>query len=449
MRDSPAERVAVLLLHEDYPHELPVYHVSKTPSDAPDAFDRVICVLGAVRDATKEEEAAVVAAAKSLGVRVIGANLGRVAEFTSKIIGALSAHAVCRQLGPALSELLRLAGDAESSIAKLAPARAGGWTWDGKNNRSTVDESSIQPAASSHVGAKPLHLHFVTFLGFPASELTASPLNRESMHPAVAVVVNALWRSRLGSESSGDEAPGPVVPSLTLVFQDGVTLTVTQASLAVAMAAKHQAAPSEYQVLTTLVALLAKQGQWQAQGDLRAAVQHTVEAVAAEARNTGEAAVQVLQLRHASSDGSSDGEQGLSHWAYASDLVPQAEGPFARYVCLLDPPLSPVEVHKAVASVTTAVVTASVVGPCVACSPAVTLALLQHWAYNRRFVPVMEQLWLLAREPFTTTTTMAKKKKKKKKKRDFDDGDEGEASELIQGKKKKKKKEKEKEKERR
>jgi hypothetical protein len=42
---------------------------------------------------TKEEVECVIEAAESLGLHCVGANLGKVAEFTSKIICAMNAHA--------------------------------------------------------------------------------------------------------------------------------------------------------------------------------------------------------------------------------------------------------------------------------------------------------------------------------------------------------------------
>jgi hypothetical protein len=45
----------------------------------------VIFVMGTVRDVTEEEENAFTGACISAGYRVAGCNLGRTAEFTSKV----------------------------------------------------------------------------------------------------------------------------------------------------------------------------------------------------------------------------------------------------------------------------------------------------------------------------------------------------------------------------
>jgi len=521
MRGSPSNRVAVLLLHEDYPHELPVYHLNNRNAEAGNPgsegeFDRVICVIGAVRDATQEEERAVIAAAKQLGIRVIGANLGRVAEFTSKIIASLSAHAACRQLGPSLSELLRLSGecDGASSLVKLPPARAGGWTWDGNSNKMIQDRIPIEakvfvgslppritdgslrklfskygeicrhgqdihmmpPGASGMLCAfvkmantaqataaveainekfkfaeeddhpvtaqtrfeekapkatvgdteakegkvgkasfaphdeddaaskeSQLHLHFVAWLPFPASQLTPDVARRNEMHIAVALVVNALWRSRLGSEAqAGEEAmgKGPVIPELTLVFSDAVFLKVTQHSLAVSMASRHQAAPSEFQVLTTLVALLEERGNRQAStegGGMIGALSRVVEyASKAKGEHKG---LRILQLSHLPSH---EAElPSLSSLSYDTRVVLDPEGLLEgerhRYMCLLETPHTREEVNQVVADTILGgegceIVAASLAGGSMSCSPGATLALVQHWAYNRRFVPAMARL---------------------------------------------------------
>ena len=106
---DPREAV-LLLLHEDFPEELyaaaaasaagPTAVVAgvagvagaegvagaagKESARGPLPVRHVVCVLGAVRDVSAEEEAGLSAAAARLGLRVAGANLGRTAEFTSK-----------------------------------------------------------------------------------------------------------------------------------------------------------------------------------------------------------------------------------------------------------------------------------------------------------------------------------------------------------------------------
>ena len=91
-------RTVVLLLHEDYPHELQVFGPGPEPEPIPgsrhaEEISRVVCVMGAVRDMYEEEERALLQTAASMRIDCVGANLGRTAEFTSKITTALNHHA--------------------------------------------------------------------------------------------------------------------------------------------------------------------------------------------------------------------------------------------------------------------------------------------------------------------------------------------------------------------
>ena len=69
----------LLLLHEDYPCELEVFSPgSGRAGGASHEGDKtqVFCALGCVRDASDMETAAILEAAKSLGIICVGANLG-------------------------------------------------------------------------------------------------------------------------------------------------------------------------------------------------------------------------------------------------------------------------------------------------------------------------------------------------------------------------------------
>jgi hypothetical protein len=87
-----------------------------------------------VRDLTQAEEHAVVAACARQRVRCVGCNLGRTAEFTSKIILAIHGHRMNARLGRAASALAAMS--ANGCLTKQRPARLGGVTWDGKRKRS-------------------------------------------------------------------------------------------------------------------------------------------------------------------------------------------------------------------------------------------------------------------------------------------------------------------------
>ena len=75
-----SEQSYLLLLHEDYPCELEVFSPDTYCKDGTGVDDdghvQVFCALGCVRDASDLETAAILAAAKSLNIVCVGANLG-------------------------------------------------------------------------------------------------------------------------------------------------------------------------------------------------------------------------------------------------------------------------------------------------------------------------------------------------------------------------------------
>lgn len=252
--------------------------------------------MGAVRDALDVEVSALIAAATSLGMRVVGANLGRTAEFTSKIVTALVHHAVAGVLNAAVAALPAvnssrpsgLQADSMKVIHKLAPVRKGGWTWDGKSNKTTSDRKrKYSPEHTDEVGGlesvpqlqKSHHgdhvqgqccMHIAAWLPILPTEVTVEMSQREKLHGLVQLVVTSLWRSRIASEAASDGAQevatgsdmvdsgdaAKVLPALYLIFADGTVARLTQRRLAVAMANQHMAAPSEYQILQMMVQLL-------------------------------------------------------------------------------------------------------------------------------------------------------------------------------------------------
>eukprot|EP01032_Pedospumella_encystans_P016408 gene16408-18724_t len=347
----------LLLLHEDYPHELPVF--SETSIDRTTRGLPVVCAMGAVRDASDEEVCALIEAALSLNMRCVGANLGRTAEFTSKIVAALVSHAREYRLHAAVSALpaittVERGGAASSGVTKLAPQRAGAWSWDGASNKlskenahsisgkrkhSTMEcptasddrkssrSNETNDVSSASAVAVPEstmqhHMHIVAWLHLDVSAVTDDLDQRESMLGLVQLIVTSLWRSRLASEAAheqhaqdgagstekkaqplehGTGAVPKVVPVLHLVFKDGRVATLTQARLAIAMANQHMAAPSEYQVLQTLLACLkdpavlvtlpaASSG---VVGDVSAVLAHVLPA---DLRKSGRKVVRVVEL---------------------------------------------------------------------------------------------------------------------------------------------------------
>ena len=291
--EPTAMSTTLLLLHEDYPEELPIY--SAALADTGQGEHHIICLLGAVRDASDREVSACIAAAALLStpLRVVGCNLGRTAEFTSKVCAGLCMHAVNADLGAAVARLREVdagAGAGAGLLGKLPPRRAGGWTWDGKGNKAgTLSASSTAavaaPAATAPLPASTTHLHTALWLPFTgaqlavlcassstsASRMAAGASDRERVHDLVQAIVCALWRSRLASEGAAEGAAGAaaessfdeVVPTVTLVLKGASTgcvrlVQLSQASVALQLAQAHQAAPAEWQVLQAVARVLAE-----------------------------------------------------------------------------------------------------------------------------------------------------------------------------------------------
>jgi hypothetical protein len=300
--------MCLLLLHEDYPTELPVFGTNTSSSSSEQADIRlVICSMGAVRDMSDLETECLLTAAHRLGVRVVGCNLGRTAEFTSKIVCALVGHCMTGRLAAAVNVLVAsssssssssmrnkkqaLSETAAQSVTKLAPVR--GWTWDGHSTSThspalmtAVTSAAVPTHIQSH--SCPVLIHAVWWADFLMSDVTTNVTQSSRLLPLVQLIVCTLWRSRINNEqqlqstqdpsvdtvatdthSSNKRKHGrctdtdmpahvstPVQSKLSIVFKDGAVFTLDQHTLPAAMAKKHMAAPSEYQVLVTLIELL-------------------------------------------------------------------------------------------------------------------------------------------------------------------------------------------------
>merc|ERR1711988_583481 len=106
----------VLILHEDYSQELPVFGVDSSSPPSSSLFCCTICVLGAVRDMTAMEECALYQACSEMQIDLVGSNLGRVAEFTSKIAITPNGHVMGKQLAKAVQQLEVLNKNCNSNI---------------------------------------------------------------------------------------------------------------------------------------------------------------------------------------------------------------------------------------------------------------------------------------------------------------------------------------------
>ena len=169
--------------------------------------------------------------------------LGPTPEFTSKILTVVAFHHAHHRLGPAVQRMM---------LFQQQQARP----------TTTVSESlssspSFLPTTSttdSYPRRPPPFLHFVCLLPISSDDLSSNLSDRDRvLWGVVRCTVVALWRSRLvGGGGRGD---GAVLCGnrLTFLFQNGAVLTVDQGELVQSMAEQHQAAPSEYQILTALL----------------------------------------------------------------------------------------------------------------------------------------------------------------------------------------------------
>ena len=221
-------RVCVCLLHEDYAAELPVWGRLPPAGDSA-APTHVVFVGGAVRDLTPAEAEAAEAAARARGFAFVGANLGRVPEFSSKVVATLGVHHANGRAVPAVAALVRKASTAASAAAAMA---------------------MLPPAVMRRVRA-PVALRFVLRAPFAAAALNTAPEGREALQPTLRAVVAALWRSRLADEEArrGEHAAAALAACHVLLCFDGDGAALSIGPDFVArLAAAHAAAPSEHQV---------------------------------------------------------------------------------------------------------------------------------------------------------------------------------------------------------
>lgn len=258
------KKVTILLLHEDYPVELPVFghddinNASASSLHSDNDQEVVLCVLGAVRDMSSLENKALLAAAAETGVHCVVANLGRTAEFTSKIIMALSVHALCGRLLPAVRWLESHQSKSTDLLAKAPSTRESGITWDGYQVKKRLENEKN----GKSIGVTPDLFVVVVKLSLASTAVSLDQAARPHLLELVQLVVNTLWKSRMVSSGpdslSGSVAidSGAMVCELFLYFNDGVLLKIDQKTMAKRVEAMHCPAPSEQQILTILVDLL-------------------------------------------------------------------------------------------------------------------------------------------------------------------------------------------------
>ena len=271
-------------LHESSMSELPYWNpYQPTQQDTttlhrhPSASSSSCCVclfLGGVRDMTRVETTNLRTVCQRHEIAVVPVRLGPVAEFTSKILTLVAFHESQGMLGPALQTLV-----IQQQQQQQQPTNAS--TTKRKRVRPETTQLVAQDASD---GSRPLSshttitsplggqvLHVILLVPLDSSQVTTDLESRSRLlWSLVRCIVTGLWRSRLVATQSSPTTLASddlVEPSksgaamlqvkLTLVFHDKVVLTLDQKSLVQSMAEKHQAAPSEYQILNVLQERLA------------------------------------------------------------------------------------------------------------------------------------------------------------------------------------------------
>jgi hypothetical protein len=217
----------LIMLHEDSPFELEVF--CKEKDSLINKYDHVISFLGGVRDVTDQETKSMVMTCKELNIPIVTCNLGKTPEFTSKIIYALRCHNAFKKL--------------ENAVDKL---------------RKKVDSKSEHKEIQNDKVSK---TKFCVFLNLPFkyNEISIELADREKFYHMIHLIVCSLWRSKVISEANSSVK---LETKLFLIFSDGKYLELLQQSFLEEMSKNHRAAPTEYQILKTVMELTLESGKF-------------------------------------------------------------------------------------------------------------------------------------------------------------------------------------------
>lgn len=313
---------------------------------------RIMLFLGAVRDMTPGENRILEDVCKSLQVPRVGIRFGTVSEFTSKILSVLAYH----QSHPMIMRcaLSRL----------LAPSKQGG-------------ESAIQSRS-------PTCLHVIGHVPIKSAELSIDLTRRDRTHWCIVrVVVCTLWRSRLAScENSADH-----VNSLTLIFEDGVSVSLEEGTFVAKLAAQHQAAPSEYQILAAIRSLLDSKRQVNDSWSDKMIASSVVDTILASSSETVTSAISITPTNQGDNVSKSffqtskcDGHEAVAS-CRAAILV------LDLHRNLRDVPKKPSKMHRAILTAATKrnllTVTTSIISSGMDYEPS-SITCLQHFLYHNR-----------------------------------------------------------------
>ena len=253
-RSKKDSKIIVSFLHESCASELPVTSCETYANHRSHSTPmKVVLFMGAVRDMKKFENENLASVCESLNIPLVGCRLGPVPEFTSKILQILTFHCAMNRLKPALRQLHQ--NKLQLSTKKMKVS-------SNHYSQSFEKKNYSDPRFKNERN----RLHFIATLTISSSELTSSlPRRSYVIWTMVRLIVCALWRSRVASSRqtvvnpSTDESQSTTAWNLenivSFVFNDGLSLTIKQNDLVDMLAEKHQAAPSEYQILEALCQL--------------------------------------------------------------------------------------------------------------------------------------------------------------------------------------------------
>lgn len=245
LKSYPKGKTGVLILHENCKDELPIF-ASRLETDIvqnSSRLDRLVCVLGGVRDMEKDEYDALFSVCKELNLKIICCNLGHTPEFSSKIIYALHCHNLSGRLEPAINQLIENSGETNMVSSELL------FSMENDMLRGTLSKNSTCVFKQT--------LFFKSRL--QSSELSLSQDIRSKLFPIVQLLVNTLWRSKLIQQQQNlpdAELHNNVSDSLVNVvinFSDDKWILIDQINFLKEMAIHHRAAPSEFQIIQTLL----------------------------------------------------------------------------------------------------------------------------------------------------------------------------------------------------
>ena len=215
--------VLAAYLHESCDSELPCW--SKELYDRNKEVKHIFLFCGAVRDMTDAENSSLSNVCEQMKIQLLPCRLGPVPEFTSKIVCVAGYHFYKGLLGSGLIKLWERKQELEQSKEVM---------------------TKLQPLSSNMSHKRSLHT--IAMIPFDSTTLTADPSKRCRVHWCmVRLCVCSLYRSKFASTTR--EAPLDDNNKLSFVFQDGLAINLNQRDFISSLAEKHQAAPSERQIL--------------------------------------------------------------------------------------------------------------------------------------------------------------------------------------------------------